>query len=406
MIISADVTRPAATNLQLITGSVLVINGQLNTAGGTLSLQSGASPNVISPTNLNTDVIATTTTLAGPLSLELNGDSAANEYSQLTVEGGINLNGVQLVLSGSYIPPEDTPFVIVDNDGNDAIVGTFMGLSEGAIVTLNGRNLQLSYSGGTDSNDVVLTTLNAEPLASSINEFTDEDTALNGILPVTDPDSSSFTFHVVTPPSSGVVEITNPATGAYTYTPDQDFNGTVNFSYQVNDGVNNSNIATITIVVAPVNDTPQLDFNGGSTTFSAKAARKNGPFRFSPNLNVYDPDNTPQFKIGGGTLTISIDVAVKVTKRATKQLDTIRGLTAASSLGTTSGPVYANGKLTLQVALNANTSAAAVQNFLRNITFSTKGLGLKQQLRTIKIQATDAAGATSPLLQRTINVTR
>jgi VCBS repeat-containing protein len=58
----------------------------------------------------------------------------------------------------------------------------------------------------------------------------------------------------VTGPSHG--SLTLNADGSFTYTPDQDFNGTDTFIYQASDGTNPSNVATVTITVNPINDAP------------------------------------------------------------------------------------------------------------------------------------------------------
>jgi uncharacterized repeat protein (TIGR01451 family) len=47
-------------------------------------------------------------------------------------------------------------FVLIANDGGDAITGTFAGLAEGATTTISGQTFSVSYIGGT-GNDVVLT---------------------------------------------------------------------------------------------------------------------------------------------------------------------------------------------------------------------------------------------------------
>jgi hypothetical protein len=49
-----------------------------------------------------------------------------------------------------------TSFTLINNDGTDAVVGTFKGLPEGATLTSGGMTFQISYVGGT-GNDVVLT---------------------------------------------------------------------------------------------------------------------------------------------------------------------------------------------------------------------------------------------------------
>jgi hypothetical protein len=64
-------------------------------------------------------------------------------------------------------------------------------------------------------------------------------------------------------PSSGLL-VLNP-NGTFDYVPALNFNGTVTFTYLVNDGNANSNVATVTIVVAPVNDTPECSVSGSLT---------------------------------------------------------------------------------------------------------------------------------------------
>src|SRR5205814_5446608 len=44
--------------------------------------------------------------------------------------------------------------------------------------------------------------------------------------------------------------------GGFTYTPDADFNGTDDFTYQVSDGHGGTSSATVSITVNPVNDAP------------------------------------------------------------------------------------------------------------------------------------------------------
>ncbi len=68
------------------------------------------------------------------------------------------------------------------------------------------------------------------------------------------PQNSSLNAVLVENVSNGVVALA--ADGSFTYMPDPDFNGTDSFTYQANDGVEDSNIATVTISVNPVNDPP------------------------------------------------------------------------------------------------------------------------------------------------------
>ena len=55
------------------------------------------------------------------------------------------------------------------------------------------------------------------------------------------------------------------ATGAFTYTPDANFNGTDTFTYTASDGTAVSNVATVTITVTAVNDAPVAVNDSAST---------------------------------------------------------------------------------------------------------------------------------------------
>ena len=69
-----------------------------------------------------------------------------------------------------------------------------------------------------------------------------------------DIDSGSITAILVSGLSNGTITV-NP-NGSLWLWPDPDFNGVDSFTYKVNDGSLDSNIATVTITVNPVNDAP------------------------------------------------------------------------------------------------------------------------------------------------------
>jgi VCBS repeat-containing protein len=94
-----------------------------------------------------------------------------------------------------------------------------------------------------------------------------EDTAVNGTLGVTDPDEEDvMDFRLATLPSKGEVVITNAQTGAFTYTPHQDLNGSDSFFFVVHDGEIESNAAKVNIEITPVNDAPVSEDVGLLTT--------------------------------------------------------------------------------------------------------------------------------------------
>ena len=63
-------------------------------------------------------------------------------------------------------------------------------------------------------------------------------------------------------PAHGTLTVFNTATGAFTYTPNRNYNGPDSFTFKANDGAVDSNTATVRITVDPVNDAPVA--NNGS----------------------------------------------------------------------------------------------------------------------------------------------
>ncbi|MDB5390552.1 MAG: choice-of-anchor domain, partial [Planctomycetaceae bacterium] len=263
--VAVNVTRPAATNMQLVSGGDVVLSGgQVNTDGGSLLLDPGISPHAVKPTQSGIDVAASSVALGGDLLIAINGLQADTDYTQLNASGSINLAGQKLVLSGSFVPATHNSFVIVNNDGNDGIVGKFNGLDEGALINFNGRSLQITYAGGTNGNDVVLTAVNSPPVASAGNLPVIEDVASSGTLVATDSDSTTLTSSIVVNPAHGTVVVTNAATGDYTYTPSPGYTGPDSFTFKANDGESDSNTAVVSITVSAFVASPAVIIDNSS----------------------------------------------------------------------------------------------------------------------------------------------
>ncbi len=100
-----------------------------------------------------------------------------------------------------------------------------------------------------------------------------------------DAPNSSVTANLSIGPAHG--DLTFNTNGSFTYTPDADYDGTDTFTYQSDNGVLNSNVATVTITVIPINDTtttvncgsgtPVVTY-GSSITCMATVTRANGSF--------------------------------------------------------------------------------------------------------------------------------
>jgi hypothetical protein len=86
----------------------------------------------------------------------LNGVAPGTQYDQIAITGEVHLSGAAMRITNGFAPPPGATFVIISNDGADAVDGSFFGLPEGSFITTNGVSLQISYAGG-DGNDVTLT---------------------------------------------------------------------------------------------------------------------------------------------------------------------------------------------------------------------------------------------------------
>lgn len=153
--------------------SISVLSGGTLKGTGTLThglwvsegghIAPGNSPGCISVDTLN---------IQGEYQFELGGADPCTGYDQIKVTNKtatyatvvLDQNGTSTsVLTTSrfngYTPKQGQSFTIIDNQGTQAVQGTFNGLPEGATFTQNGVVFKITYKGG-DGNDVVLTVQN------------------------------------------------------------------------------------------------------------------------------------------------------------------------------------------------------------------------------------------------------
>ena len=100
---------------------------------------------------------------------------------------------------------------------------------------------------------------NIPPQAFPDNYSTDEDVTLIAPAPGvlendTDEDGNPLSALLVSNPSHGTLDFSSD--GGFSYTPDQDFNGSDSFNYRATDGMAMSDIVAVTIDVTAVNDVP------------------------------------------------------------------------------------------------------------------------------------------------------
>ena len=131
--------------------------------------------------------------------------------------------------------------------------------------TINGGQTAFSTATGTAS--ITVTPVNDAPVAAASTASGTEDVGpITGQVTATDVDSTTLTYAAVANSAVGGSVSVDSATGNYSFTPAQDFNGTASFRFTANDGSVNSAPATVTIAIAPVNDPPVAVADSGSTS--------------------------------------------------------------------------------------------------------------------------------------------
>ena len=93
-----------------------------------------------------------TQTAQGISVFEINGLTAGTDHDQIEVRGAVALGGALNIVS-NFTPTTGDTFILIDNNGSAAVLGTFAGLSEGAVFSSNGRAFRASYQAG-DGNGV------------------------------------------------------------------------------------------------------------------------------------------------------------------------------------------------------------------------------------------------------------
>src|SRR5207248_1452525 len=218
------------------------------------------------------------------------------ESNTATVALTINaVNDAPVAVADNYLTNEDTPLTMAapgvlvndtDVDGTTLTAVLVTGPSHGTL-TLTGDG-SFSYTpaanfNGTDTFtytasdgssssaaatvSILVNAVNDAPIVANDSYTMNEDTPLTVAAPGvlgndTDVDSATLTAVLVAGPAHGVLSGAAPA---LTYTPAANYNGSDSFTFKANDGSLDSNIATVTIAVAPVNDAPVANSDTATT---------------------------------------------------------------------------------------------------------------------------------------------
>jgi Ca2+-binding RTX toxin-like protein len=159
------------------TGGTLGGNGRVGAtqvdSGGALA--PGASAGILRTGDLDFGA-------AARLEIEIGGTQAGvGGYDRVKVKGTVDVSDAILDLSliGGFVPSPGKSFKILANDGDDAIVGTFAGLAEGATFKVDGTTFRITYQGG-DGNDVVLTDAGVTIVGTSGADVVNKTTTVPG----------------------------------------------------------------------------------------------------------------------------------------------------------------------------------------------------------------------------------
>lgn len=204
---------------------------------------------------------------------------------------------VDIILRATDVDNQDLTFAIVDEPDKGTVTDPVSAACP-TPTTPNERCARVTYTPTGDNNGadtftftasdgtatsppatvtVTITAVNDQPVAAPQAVTTMEDKPIDIVLMGTDIDGDELDFEITTDPTDGTLgpigtvdcdgNTPNTCTATVTYTPDDNVNSppTDSFEFVVNDGTEDSEPATVTITVTPINDQPIANDDSYST---------------------------------------------------------------------------------------------------------------------------------------------
>ncbi len=327
----------------------------------------------------------------------INDAPVASDDSAITNED----TAVAITLAASDAELDPLTYAVVTGPTNGTLSGTAPNLTYTPNGDYNGSDSFTFKANDSllDSNvatiSITVSAINDAPVASDDSAITNEDTGVAITLAASDAELDPLTYAVVVGPTNGTLSGVAPN---LTYTPNAAYTGADSFTFKANDGLLDSNVATISLTVTAVNDAP-VALNGSATT-----AEDTG---VAITLAATDVDT-------GDTLTYAV-----VTGPSNGTLSgTAPNLTYtpnAAYTGADSFTFTANdGLLTSNVAtvdITVNAAAPSMKlvrttvSFVSNTTWTTVSLGQTYTSPVIVATPIYPTGVTIPVVTRITNVT-
>jgi hypothetical protein len=348
---------------------------------------------------------AFTLTKSATITTDADGDGKADVndiityYFSVTNTGNVTLNNIVItdpMYSGTGSPVVCTISLIAPGATNTACNFTYTvtenDVNSGSVVntaTVIARNPSDNIVNETDvipSDNTTITQTDDVPLANDDTGSTPEDTTLNGSTAGNDtPSSDGGNVWGLVGTDGGAANgtVTMDATGNYTYTPNANYNGTDEFTYQVCDVDTDCSQAIVTITIGPVNDAPVLsDIEATPLAYTENGAAT----PITATLTVADVDDT---NIESAVVSISVNYQ---NGQDILSFTNANGITGTWTVGT--GALSLNGSATL----------ANYQVALRSITYQNTSDNPSTLQRTVSITVNDGS-VSSASVTRNIAVT-
>lgn len=295
-------------------------------------------------------------------------------------------SGTQIVIPAGNLTGTITLTAVQDGlfEGTETIIVDITSVTNGNESTPQQVTAQIS-----DDDTAPVFTSTATP---SVPE--NQTSVLTVVATDSDVPAQTITYSITGGADQALFTIT--PTGDLSFTSGRDFenpsDANIDNVYVVqvsaNDGNGGVTTQTLSVTVTNVAEDVEISVGGGPVTYIKR----------QPPILVLPQATVGGVNLGGGQLVL--DVNVVATKR--KLLDQFT-TPSISSIGTSSGPQIVSGHLILTIDLDPGATAASIQAFLRGITFSTRGKGLKTPTRTLHVTLTNNLSQSAETTQ-TINV--